>query len=44
MFDIRCESDDYEVLMGSNASDISKQYSKFWGIKIINYPAFLKSR
>lgn len=44
MLDIRCESDDYEVLKGSNASDISKQFDKMWGIKLINYPAFFKSR
>lgn len=44
MLDVRCESDDYEILKGSNASDISKQFAKMWGIKLINYPAFLKSR
>lgn len=44
MLDIRCESDDYEVLKGANATDISKQFAKMWGIKLINYPAFFKSR
>lgn len=44
LLDIRCDSDDYEVLVGSNATDISKQFAKMWGIKLINYPAFFKSR
>jgi len=44
LLDIRCESDDYEVLTGANASDVSKQFAKMWGIKLINYPAFFKSR
>ena len=44
LLDIRCDSDDYEVLIGSNATDISKQFAKMWGIKLITYPAFFKSR
>merc|ERR1712136_57093 len=44
LLDVRCETDDYEILSGSNATEVSKEFDKMWGIKLINYPAYFKSR